>query len=146
MQLYADKMALRYIGEVALREKHPSGVGYINKIVKKIDETNIPRHFIININNYGTGFVLRKLNHPIFIKPFNQYALGLVVTASHVVSDVLQMNGIRIFYQCQIDGYSEDYNLFFIKMYNTKYFGDAIGSNGASYCAGEGDFALLLLL
>ena len=146
MCIFIDKTTSRYIGEFALREKNTYVLGYLNKIEKKSDEVRIPHCFIININDRGIGFVLKKLNHLVFISSYILYESTIVVTASRVVSDALQMNTIDIFNTCQMGGHFGIDDLFLIKTYNQKFFGDAIDSNGESYCVGEGDFALLFLL
>ena len=141
------KMSLRHIGEVALREKNWNGIGFINKTGKKIEETSVPRNMIININNSGTGFILQKLAQPIYIKNLKVYAIALFVTAAHVVIDVVsskQKGPLR--YPCKIDGITESLSCIFYKSYHDKYPESALGENGASYCVGEGDLALMILL
>ena len=143
---FINKMRLSTIGEVALPEKNPVGIGYINKPGKKIEETTIPRHFVVNISNCGTGFILRRIN-PTLITEYGMYALALVVTAAHVIFDVIDKSKNNLdTRKCRVDGIDADFHALILKNYNEKYPGDALSANGISFCAGEGDLALLLLL
>ena len=147
MLIPRNKMTLRRIGEVALRDKNWNGPGFINKSGKKIEETSVPRNMIININNSGTGFIIQKLQHPIYIETSRLYAVALFVTAAHVVLDIVKASNIQLNkYPCKLDGLNEQLWCLLYKSYHSKYQDDAIGEIGASYCAGEGDFALMILL
>lgn len=139
-------MTLCYVGEVALRERNPSGIGYIFKSGKIIEESSVPRHFIVNINQVGTGFILKRID-PVFMVAFNMFAVALLITAAHVVTEVIDStdNDAKI-KRCKVDGYNEVFYCFLIKTYHNKYPNDALSSNGASYCVGEGDIALMVLL
>ena len=143
---FFKKLRLSSIGEIAIPEKNPAGNGYINKPGKKIEETTIPRNFVVNISDCCTGFILKRIN-PTFITDYGMYALALVVTAAHVVFDVIDSSNkfldSRI---CKVDGIDADFHGLILKTYHEKYPGDALSSNGVSYCAGEGDLALILLL
>ena len=147
MLIHHYKMTLRHVGELALRDKNWNGIGFTNKTGKKIEETSVPRNMIININNSGTGFIIQKLSHPIYIKNIGVYAIALFVTAAHVVVDVVSSNKhVPLHYPCKIDGVNENLDSLFYKSYHKKYSDSAFGENGASYCVGEGDFALMILL
>ena len=147
MHFHVNKMTLRNIGEVALRDKSPTGIGYSNKVGKNIEETSIPRHFIININSIGTGFIINKLINPFYVIDFCMYAVALIVTAGHAICDVIDStNKLSVLIECNVDGYNEEFSCFVLKTYHEKFDRDALSSNGTSFCVGEGDLALLLLL
>ena len=139
-------MILRYVGEVALRERSPSGIGYTYKPGKTIEESLIPRHMIVSINEVGTGFILKRID-PVLVVAFQMYAVAFIVTAAHVVTDVIDYseNDSKL-KKCKVDGYNENFKCFLIKSYHNKHSSDALGSNGVSYCVGEGDLALMILL
>ena len=145
--LSVDKMTLRNLGEVALRDKSPTGKGYLNKVAKIIEETSIPRQFIVNISNIGTGFIIKLLINPFFLTELGIYTAALIATSAHVVCDVIDStNRLPKSRECKVDGYDENFLCLVSKIYHEKLNADALSSNGASYCVGEGDLALLLLL
>lgn len=71
-------------------------------------------------------------------------AVALVVTTAHVVTDVLNL--LYNYIKCKVDGYDEAFNDFARNKDHNKYSDDALSSNGASYCVGEGDITLMLYL
>ena len=140
-------MILRNVGEVALRDKNWNGIGFTNKTGKTIEETSVPRNLIININKSGTGFIIQKLPHPIYIKASKIYAVALFATAAHVVADIVSSSkNVPLRHSCKIDGVQESLSCLLYKTYLNKYTDSALGENGASFFAEEGDLALMILL
>ena len=147
MCILRNKMSLRRIGEVAIRQSYRDGIGFISNPCKNIEETSIPRNFIININDYGTGFIIRRLVNPIYVRDRHLYAIALFCTAAHVVTDlIIPDNSVTPYLTCKVDGSSEEFKCLLLKAYHTEFPEDALNSNNVSYCAGQGDIALMILL
>ena len=85
--------------------------------------------------------------NPFYVIEIDMYAVALIVTTAHVVCDVIDSTNMPLqLLECNVNGYDEEFSCFVLKTYHENFNSDALSSNGNSYCVGEGDLALLLLL
>lgn len=81
------------IGSLIIRRKNEDGTMYEEPTI----ELQEPKKFII-IHNYGTGFIIEKFLNPFKIENLEvYYALGLVITAAHIIFSPIGKNYSKSF-------------------------------------------------
>jgi hypothetical protein len=135
---------IRYgIGEVILKSKD-TGLLKLEKIYSARDK-NFPRNSVLQLRANGTDFVCHNFEIPIYIQDLQQYAISLLLTAAHCVSNPVTMIENEDIFECGFQVNNMNLKAIYLTSFLDKFPQQLISSNGWSYCL-NGDIAILVLL
>ena len=102
----------------------------------------IPKSLVLDFQRGGTCFVIKSFDKPIKIQ--GRYITGILITASHCVSDTSTFKPDSDMLECIID--DKRHHAFFLKSFMEDYRNPMISSTSGNYFVYSGDIALLLLV
>jgi Trypsin-like peptidase domain len=141
---FAIKIKNRTIGEIITKKRDLSGSVNLESIKLPI-QINFPENYVMNFQSGGSCFTYHNFKTPICLDNQLGYAVSLVITAGHCVSDPITFENHFGMGFCGFNKNNFPCRVLFLKNFMRGFAEELVSSNNFPYCL-PGDIAVLVLL
>ena len=130
------------VGDVTFASSDGTGFHLNKETYKDKSGKIIPKNFIVKFDRGGSGFVIKNLQQK--IKIGTGFAIGIIITAGHVVCDPSSHLPDFETFTCKID--KKEFKALFLTSFMKEFQSPMLSETSKNFFVYPGDVALLLLV